>query len=154
MKKIVASKGSGSVAFIGLGNADRADDGFGLDLAGRLKDRWPGLVFSEEERAVEGIVFDLIERSDVEGVVFVDAVNFGGEPGELHLFGSGDAERIEPSFSTHKVPITLLMGLLVEKEKEPFLLGVQPGSLELMGSMTPHVQRSLDTLEQAIVSAF
>ena len=136
----------GSLAVVGMGNRDRADDGLGLDLAERLKDRRSGLVFSEEERGVEGIVFDLIERDDVDTVVFVDAANFGGQTGELRLFDVHDAERFIPSFSTHKVPITLLMGLVDQKGKTPYLLGVQPKDTTLFSPMTSIVASRLDDL--------
>jgi len=137
-----------SVVIVGLGNLDRADDGLGIILAERLKDRYPGHVFSEKEKSVEGMVLELLERKDIRVFLFVDAMDFGGEPGEVRLFSAEDAERFVPSFSTHKVPIALLMGMIQERGKRPFLLGVQPGSLEFLGKMSLFVQNVLDRLEK------
>ena len=142
----------GSLVVVGMGNRDRADDGFGLDLAERLKDHWPGLVFSEEDLSVEGIVFDLIERDDIEVIVFVDATNFGGEVGDLRLFDVYDAERFVPSFSTHKVPITLLMGVADQRKKTSFLLGIQPKDTTLFSSMTPGISSRLEDLVQVFIN--
>ena len=139
-----------SLALVGMGNRDRADDGFGLDLARRLKDRWPGLVFSEEDRSVEGIVFDLITREDIEVVLFIDAAHFGGEPGDLKLFDILDAEKFVPSFSTHKVPISLLMGLVHQKGKTPYLLGIQPKDTALFAPMSNVITSTLDEIVKRI----
>ena len=148
LKFLKESKIPRSVVIIGLGNLDRADDGLGITLAVRLKDRYPGHVFSEKEKSVEEIVFELLERKDIRAFLFVDATDFGGKPGEVRLFSAEDTERFVPSFSTHKVPITHLMELILQRGKRPFLLGVQPGSLEFFGKMSPSAQNALDRLEK------
>ena len=74
------------LVLIGLGNPDRSDDGFGIHLVKRLKDRYPDQVFSEQEKSVEGIVLEILEREEIDTFVFVDATDFGGNPGELELF--------------------------------------------------------------------
>ncbi|MEJ2627528.1 MAG: hypothetical protein P8078_03080, partial [bacterium] len=66
-----------SPALVGLGNTDRADDGFGLKLAERLKPGFPTRFFSESDKAVEGIVYDFLE-SHFDLIIFADAVHFKG----------------------------------------------------------------------------
>jgi len=136
-----------SPAVVGLGNLDRADDGFGIELVGRLKKSFPDIIFSELEKAVEGIVYDFLEfQFDL--LIFADAVHFKGIPGELKIFNSKDIDRFVSPLSTHKVPLSLLMGLIQEHKKSSYLLGVQPASIEFRGNMTPEVSSSIDFLER------
>lgn len=143
-----------TLVLIGMGNPDRADDGFGIELARRLKVHFPGQVFSEQEKSVEGIVLDLVGRERFEIFLFIDATDFGGEPGEVHLFSAEDAERFVPAFSTHKVPITLLMEMVRQHGKKSFLLGLQPESLEFLGEMSETVSDMLDHLEGILYKFF
>ena len=135
-----------SPVLVGLGNPDRADDGFGIELVGRLKKSFSDIIFSELEKAVEGIVYDFLE-SQFDVLIFADAVHFKGIPGELKIFKSKDIDRFVSPISTHKVPMSLLMGLIQEGKKSSYLLGVQPGSIEFRGDMTPEVGSSIDFLE-------
>ena len=150
LEKLRDTLSLGPFVLVGLGNADRADDGFGLELARRLKGRFPDRVFSEEERSIEGVVLDLVEREDIATVLFVDAVDFGDSPGELSVFDASDVEKFVPSFSTHKVPIALLMGMLIRRGKKPLLLGFQPVSLDVLGEMSPVATKVLDVLEEGL----
>ena len=135
---------------IGLGNRDRADDGVGLELANRLRNRFPYIVFSEEDRSVEGIVLENVDRVDVQTFIFIDATDFGHQPGESQWFSAEDASCFVPALSTHKVPISLLMETIVNYKKDAFLLGIQPGSLEFMGPMSPAILDSIDKLEKGM----
>lgn len=143
LDKLIFNK---SIVLVGLGNPDRADDGFGLALAGRLKETCPDRVFSESERSVEGIVYDLLESDKYRKIIFTDAVHFKGIPGELRIFNNNDIDSFASPISTHKVPMSLLMGLIQEQKRSSLLLGVQPVSLDFMGEMSPEVSSSLDFL--------
>ena len=143
-------KFSGSIVIIGLGNPDRADDGIGIALASRLKAISPERVHSEEERSVEGIVLNLLDHEEVGAILFIDAADFGGKPGEFKLFSSEEIDKFVPAITTHKVPISLLMGLIQQKNIEPYLLGVQPESLEFLGEMSKSVRKTVSILEKAL----
>jgi len=142
---------SANLTVIGLGNPDRADDGAGVAVASKLKKEYPQHVFLETERSVEGIVLDLLEQKDVKTLLFLDASDFGGKPGEIKLFTHDDAKRFIPAVSTHKVPITFLMEIIVKQGRKAFLLGIQPGSLEFMGRMSPAVGKAVSILENLLI---
>jgi hydrogenase maturation protease len=150
IKQLQSISKSESIAVIGLGNPDRADDGLGIILSEKLQRKYPERVFSERQRSVEGIVINLLERKEIDTFIFVDATDFGGEPGETKLFTAIDMERFMPAFSTHKVPISMLMDLIVQQGKKPILLGVQPGSVELLGEMSPGVLKTMKDLEKEL----
>ena len=131
---------------IGLGNQDRADDGFGIVLAEALIADFPDRVFSEDRRSAEGVVLDVCDNPFIRAVLFLDAADFGGRPGDVRLFSSENLSDFVPALSTHKVPISILFGLLSTRGKHPFLLGVQPGSLDFLGLMSDPVQKTVETL--------
>lgn len=143
-----------SIALVGMGNPDRGDDIFGIQLAEDLKAHAPDRIFSERERSLEGIVFGLIEREDIRAIVFIDAADFGEQPGVMHWFTSEDAERFVPAISTHKVPITLLMDLIVKRGKEPILIGLQPESLTFLGEMSITVKIVLNYVHSELKNMF
>lgn len=135
---------------IGLGNSDRADDGLGLILSEKMKARFPKRIFSETESPPENIVLDYLNDEKVKGFLFIDAMDFGSKPGTIRLFTQDDASSFVPPLSTHKVPITLIMSVIVQHDKVPLLLGVQPESLELMGELTEPVKKTLIRLESVL----
>ena len=140
-----------SVIIIGLGNMDRSDDGLGLILASKIKACFPEQAFLETERTAEGIVMDKIDDDNATTFIFLDAVDFCGEPGEVQFFDFNDAQRFMPAFSTHKVPISLLMGLIDQKNKSSYLLGVQPLSLALFGDVSPIIHDVIGVVEKSLL---
>ncbi len=75
-----------SIIISGVGNVLRQDDGFGIAVVHRLIDRG-GLPSSVKvvETGIAGIrlVQELMDKYDV--LILVDAVERGGEPGQLYL---------------------------------------------------------------------
>ena len=133
----------GRVGFIGLGNLDYGDDGFGVCLAeeliaegvpdviiaGTAPDRWIGQA----------------GRSD--HVVFLDAVEFGGEPGSVVFLDCAQIATRFPQISTHKISLGLLAQWAESNgTTKAWLLGVQPQSLKPAPQLTPALQKTLEAL--------
>jgi hydrogenase 3 maturation protease len=135
-----------SLIVIGLGNTDRADDGVGIQIVTHLKIHFPEEVFLETEQSVEGLVLDCLEKKSVRSVLFIDAVDFNGKPGQVQIFTADDIEKLTPFMTTHKVPIGFLMGLIQKAGKQPFLLGIQPKSLIWLGDITEEVHKVIDEM--------
>jgi hydrogenase maturation protease len=131
---------------IGIGNPDRADDGAGIEIVSHWKARLKERAFFDTETSVETVLFDALEKPDVDVFLFVDAANFGGRPGEARLFGREDAGHFRPAISTHKVPLDLLMQVIASKGRQAYLLGIQPGCVELFGGMTGEVAEAVKIL--------
>jgi hydrogenase maturation protease len=140
-----------SVIVIGLGNPDRADDGAGIQIVKNLQTRFSERVFLETEQGVEGIVFDCLENPSIQSVLFIDAVDFKGRPGEIRLFTIHDAGQFIPAISTHKVPLAILMELLENHHKKPYLIGIQPKSIELFGEMSSEVTEAIQDLGKLFI---
>ena len=106
------------------------DDGLGPSVVEALSDVGlpPGVA------VVDGGTggLDLLELMEgAERVIFVDAVNFGGEPGEIAVFAPDEARRLDlgPIASLHSIGLldVLELGKALEiKLPEVTIVGVQP----------------------------
>jgi hydrogenase 3 maturation protease len=120
------------ILVIGIGNRMRGDDAIGSVVAERLarKGTIPALDCGEMPDNYVGKVSELAP----EEIIFVDACNFGGEPGEIRVFDEQALERITNApLSTHQVPLPMLIGLIRMKPdiaRRVCLVGIQPVQLE------------------------
>jgi hydrogenase maturation protease len=133
----------GRVCFMGLGSPDYGDDGFGVRLAealiavgmpnviiaGTTPDRWIG------------------RAAGFDHIVFLDAVEFGEEPGSVVFLDSAQMAARFPQISTHKISLALLAQWAeANGTTKVWVLGVQPESLKPAPQLTPTLQRALETL--------
>ncbi|MCC6355369.1 MAG: hydrogenase maturation protease [Verrucomicrobiae bacterium] len=135
----------GRACFVGVGNADRGDDGIGVRLAEALRDGLGAevvLAGDAPERCLTSLV-----GGDHGAVVFLDAVDFGGEVGSVAVFGAPEIVARFPQVSTHGLSLGTLARLIEgEGGKRAWMLGVQPGSLEAGSGLSAAVRRTLDLL--------
>jgi hydrogenase maturation protease len=121
---------TGSVAFLGIGNSDRGDDGAGIALALLLKQAGVPHVFEggkEPERLVP-----LLRDGAFDTVVFLDAVEAGLEPGAAVILDREQMRDRFPQVSTHKLSLASLAGLVAEAAaRRIWLIGIQAGSIDL-----------------------
>ena len=147
----------GRVCVMGIGNTDFGDDGVGVALADAIAGRLnrSGRVSLARDVIIAGSAPErLIGSAAGKGcdhLVFLDAVEFGGEPGSvIFLKGEEIAARF-PQISTHKVSIGLLARCIHANEGTAvWLLGIQPGSLKTMQGLSPAVQRTREVLEDML----
>jgi hydrogenase 3 maturation protease len=119
-----------------LGNRLRSDDGVGPWLAKSLQGVDGLLIESAEQRPERCL--GRIERERPSLVVFIDAADFGGAPGELRLIA---AEQLGGrSFSTHRLPLAPLATFIAwEYGTRCVFLGIQAVSLALGESLSQAV---------------
>jgi len=138
---------------IGVGNRDRGDDGAGLALARRLKERAPAADVRECARGG----FELLELwRGAEQVVVVDAARAGGRPGAVRRFeaqrtplpaglasgsshGAGVAEAIELARSLGELP-----GRVV-------VYAVEARGFRHGAALSPPVRRAVERLEARLL---
>ncbi len=97
---------TGATVIVGVGNRGRGDDGAGPALIDSLRGRTRARLVEAEE--VPESYLGEITAGEADTVLLVDAVDFGGRPGEVGLFSRGEL-RGQPTFSTHRVPLRLVM---------------------------------------------
>lgn len=138
----------GRICFMGLGNPDYGDDGFGVSLAEKLIDAAVPHVI------VAGVTPDrwITQLSSFDHVVFLDAVEFGGAAGDVVLLNSAAMAARLPQVSTHKISLGLLAQWIeANKKTKAWLLGVQPESLQ-SSQLSSTMQKTLDALCELIRS--
>jgi hydrogenase 3 maturation protease len=164
---------------ITVGNCFRADDGVGPYIASGLKQNdklsvidagyTPENIIDQvvrlfaqhstlSDRSVRApaqhpALFDRPVRASAQRIIFIDAADFGGSPGELRLI---DAEHIpESSLSTHSMPLSVVSRILYEDTKAKiYFIGVQPKSVEYKEGLSKKVKSAADALIKHINREF
>ena len=133
----------GRVAIAGVGDLRRGDDGAGPAVARLLAEAGtPGVFDCGSAPEIETW---RIREYAPETVVFVDAVDFGGAPGEL-AFLEVDQLRSE-GFDAHRAPLRLTMQYLeLELGVKCYLLGIQPADVRFGAPMCQEVKRTVDSV--------
>ncbi|MCL5102909.1 MAG: hydrogenase maturation protease [Armatimonadetes bacterium] len=138
----------GRVVVVGVGDASRGDDAVGPMIAGMLADA--GVENVIDAGASPEIETWRIRELAPEMVLFIDAVDFGGAPGDAALLAP-DVLRSK-GFDTHRAPLKLTMGYLEnELGCTCRLLAVQPRDVRQGAPMCAEVSRSAENLAKMIL---
>jgi hydrogenase 3 maturation protease len=138
------------VVLLCIGNPDRGDDGFGPAVARALFGRTEAALINAGV-APEN---ELPRIADLRpAVVFlVDAVHFGGEPGELRVLSPDDLR--QDDVSTHAGSMSVLAEFLrAACDARVIVLAAQPLHVQHGRSLTPAVAAAVETAVQALESA-
>ncbi len=136
---------------ITVGNFFRADDGVGPYIASGLRQS-SRLSVIDAGYTPENIIDQAIELS-AQRIIFIDAADFGGAPGELRLI---DGEHIpEVSLSTHSIPLPVVSRILyADTQAEIYFIGIQPKSVEYKEGLSGEVKSAADALIRHINEEF
>lgn len=143
----------GRVCIMGIGNVGGGDDGFGVLLAQELSETGVHDVVIARTSPELFVSSGSSQRFD--HVLFLDAVDFGGEPGSVVFLSSKEMIARFPQVSTHR----LSLGLLAKWAEsngvtKAWLLGVQPKSLGHEHHLTAEVKRSYGALRELLIRQF
>jgi hydrogenase maturation protease len=133
----------GRVCFMGLGNVDYGDDGFGVCLAKALN------AAGVREVIIAGTTPErwIGRAAEFDHVIFLDAVEFGGKAGEVVSLGSREISYRFPQISTHKISLSVLAQWVeANGTSRAWLLGVQPESVKSGEPLSPPLQKTLGLL--------
>ena len=150
---------------ITVGNSFRADDGAGPYIASALKQSSKLFVIDAgytPENVIDQAVHILTQhpalpdqpvRASAQRIIFIDAADFGGSPGELRLI---DAQHIpQVSLSTHSMPLPVVSKILQEDTKaKVYFIGIQPKSVAHQEGLSSEVEASAAVLIQQINERF
>jgi hydrogenase 3 maturation protease len=140
----------GRVCLMGLGNPAYGDDGLGVRLVEELADDGMHDIIVAGTDAERWI--DIAASRGFDHLVFVDAVDFGGEPGAVVFLNAADIEARFPQISTHKISLGVLAELVESNGvTKVWLLGVQPESTWDGPHLSPAVRATLDVLQEILL---
>jgi hydrogenase 3 maturation protease len=141
----------GKVVILGIGNVMRQDDGLGSVLASRIKDKVPFKVFDAEtspENYLEKII-----KENPDNIIIIDAVDFGGKPGEFQVLEGQDIKTVN-LFSTHNASISLSINYLQSNLKADIIvLLIQPKSINFGDELSLEVSETIDKIESLFYGA-
>ena len=140
----------GRVCVLGVGNRYRRDDGAGSLLAERLGQRTNTMVI--DAGVVPENYLEKVARSHPDTILIIDAVDFGGTPGEFRIL---EVEFVGPSvFSTHALSLRMAADFLRARTRAHVaLLAIQPSEMGLGAGLSEEVSRAVELLEETFVSA-
>jgi hydrogenase 3 maturation protease len=139
------------VVILGIGNPLKGDDAAGPLLCERLSGRVPAKVI-DAGAVPENYIGPVLEASP-EVLLLVDAVDFGGRPGQIRVCAP---EKIhEFTFSTHALSLHLALDLIRrETNVEVCVLGVQAGTMKFGDCLSPAVREAVETLADTLTQLF
>lgn len=131
---------------LGIGGSLSSDDAVGSLLASRIKNKVPYIVY-DAGPSPENYLGKIIKDSP-NNVVIIDAVDFGGKPGEFRVL-EGEEIKTVNLFSTHNSSLSLAINYLQNNLKADIIvLSIQPKSLAFGDKLSEEVAKTLDTLEK------
>ena len=149
LREHIQSSLPGRVCFMGLGNVEGGDDGFGVRLAEEL-----------ERAGVPDVIAGgktperLAGRCVAEGFdhhVFLDAVDVGAAPGSVVFLNSQEMAARFPQISTHRISLGMLAKYVESSGKtRAWLLGAQPATLRRAPAISPALQSTVTALTELI----
>jgi len=149
-KEIVKRLAGKRFGVVGVGNVLRGDDGAGPEVIALLGGRiaLPIVDASEVPENYGGWVV----KESLDSVVFVDAVEFGGEPGEFRIIPL--QKLLVSASSTHRLSLHYVIRYLEEEwGGDAVLVGVQPKSLRLGEGLSAEVAEGVRKLADVLVAA-
>ena len=136
---------------VGVGNVMKGDDGAGPEVVAELVRRRFPLPLVDATEVPENYG-GWVPKQQLEAVVFVDAVEFGGKPGECRVI---PFEHLMISASnTHRMSLHYtVMYLRDEWEGDAILVGVQPERLTLGEGLSDKVSAGVSALADVLLGA-
>ena len=139
----------GHVCIVGMGNRHRGDDGAGPGVIDARPPGTPGF-WLDAGSAVENFLEPIAEQNP-DTVLLVDAVAFGGYPGECRLMEP--KMMVSTSVSTHVgSPAMLSEYLLARTGARIRMMAIQPESLDAGEGLSPPVRNSVVELATRLSS--
>ena len=146
------------IGILGIGNTLRGDDGVGIVIAQKMRDR----DFPPDVKVYEvgsGGLKVLHRLEELEKVILVDSVRFDASPGDHRFFSPEEVKSMKGISGTHGTDFLEIIELSEKVDESPediLILGIQPKSLSLGDDLSPVLENKLpnilDDLEEKINS--
>jgi hydrogenase maturation protease len=139
----------GRLLVAGIGNVFLGDDGFGVEVAQRLRSEPPlGEDIDVADFGIRGVhlAYELAD-GNYEAVVLVDAVARGGEPGTLYTIEPDGYDDIAAdSTDAHSLTPAAVLAWLnrIGVRCRVVIVGCEPASLDASMGLSPAVAGSID----------
>jgi len=128
-------------AVMSIGNPLKSDDNIGNVILERIDIK--NIIKIRSEVTPENFIDKL---KDYDEIVILDALQFGGEIGEVRIF---ELNEIKNSvISTHNIPINLLKRFLPNSKIK--IIGIQPKNIEFGDKLSQELETKLEDIIKKI----
>ncbi len=139
-------------AFVMAGNTFRSDDGVGpyiAELLALILSKHPKVRVIDAHTNPENHIDEIIAAAP-QLVVFIDAADFGGFPGEF-IYLEDETAFPTSSASTHTIPLGVIAALIkAECGCTVMYIGIQAQNLQLGEALSESVKKAADLFVEAI----
>lgn len=140
-------KKEGLTIIIGVGNTMRQDDGVGPYIISKIGEH-KGLKTIDAGSMPENHADEII-RMKPSRVIFIDAADFAGRPGEARLLARSQLPQC--TLSTHAFPLAAVAGIIeADTAAEMHFIGIQAKSMDLTEGLNKEVKKTADQIAAMI----
>ena len=135
---------------VGIGNVIKGDDGAGCVVVEGLQGKidFPIVDCAEVPENYGGWV----ERQDLDSAIYIDAIDFGGEPGEVRIIPL--EKMMVTASSTHTLSLHYMIIYLREEWKgDPIMIGIQPKEMRIGDGLSEEVSAGVKKLTDILIEA-
>jgi len=138
----------GKVAFLGMGNTLRGDDGAGPIFIEKIRGKVKAVCINGETTPENYL--GKIVKENPQTIILIDAIQMNLKPGSYRVLKK---EEIENSgFSTHTISPNLLIDYLQkETGASIYMLGIQPANTSFGESISSEVKETIEKLSDYII---
>ena len=140
----------GRIVIVGMGDRMKGDDGAGSLIAEKLTRtiKRKDIRIIDAGNAIENYI-GLIEKFHPDTVVVIDAVDFGGSPGEIKIMDPDELAEFTTSTHTFSLPL-LISHIKTETGTRCKVIGIQPKKIGLSENVSQDVQKAIKKLIEDI----
>jgi len=155
LETIPSPKKSNRIGIIGAGNVLMGDDGVGIAVLELLKNEAIPENISIIDAGTGGLSL-LHALAKLESAIIVDAVDFGGAPGETRRFTPEDASTMKvcPGVSTHESDLLKILKLsdnLGECPETVIIYAIQPSNVSPSMELSQSIKTKLPEIVEDIL---
>ena len=135
--------GKGPNIIITVGNCMRKDDGVGPYIASKVKSS-ENFIIIDAASSPENVIDEVI-RLNPDHVIFVDAADFKGKPGEIRVIDESGVP--ESTVSTHAVPLKIVAAIIKsETSARISFVAIQARDLGFGKGLSKDVKKAADKI--------
>ena len=132
------------IVILTIGNPLKTDDNISNLVGLELKKEGFNVYISETQP--ENFI-SVLRKADADTIIFIDAMEFGGDPGAVHIYDFEDL--LTDSFSTHSVPVNMIKEYF--SGKEIYCIGIQPKSVYDGQHLTHELQKKFKEIVEKVL---
>lgn len=151
IRDVLAETAKDKTVIVCIGNTLKGDDGAAIALYEKLVGQISaGLI---NAGTVPESYIQRIAKMSPACVLLIDAVDFGGSPGEIKVFAAQEIPEI--ASSTHVMSLRFFADMLRQQSEAKILLaGIQPEKLSLGMKLSDSVSKTVSELAELLMEVF